>query len=79
MECAACQGQMVKRQGEIELRINGKLFLVENAPHQKCLSCGERILSPDVSQEIFDKITKKEYKEKQLVVPVVESSAAQAV
>jgi hypothetical protein len=32
-----------------------------------------------VSQEIFDKITKKEYKEKQFFVPVVESSATQAV
>ncbi len=79
MKCTACHEQMVPRHGEIELRISGKLFLVENVPYQECLACGERILAPDVSQDIFDKITKKEYKEKQMVVPVVQGGTAQAV
>ena len=70
---------MVQRHGEIELRIGGKLFLVENVPYQECLSCGERVLAPDVSQEIFNKITQKEYKEKQIIVPVVEGGTAQAI
>lgn len=75
MKCAVCHAQMEKRRGEIELRIHGKLFLVENVPYLECSSCGERIISPEISQDIFNKITKKEYKEKQIVVPVVEGSA----
>ncbi len=70
---------MVNKQGEIELRIGGKLYLVENVSYQECKSCGERVLAPDVSQEIFNKITKKDYKEKQIIVPVIESNTASAV
>ncbi len=79
MKCAACKNKMVQRQDVIELKINGKLFLVENVPYQECLSCGERILAPDVSQKIFNKIIRKEYREKQIVLPVVENITAQAV
>jgi len=79
MNCAACNSHMVHKQGEIELRIGGKLFLEENVSYQQCEECGERVLTPDVSQEIFNKITKKDYKEKQIIVPVIESNTASAV
>lgn len=78
MKCAVCKDKMIQRQDVIELKINGKLFLVENVPYQECLSCGERVLAPDVSQEIFNKITRKEYREKQIIVPVVENITAKA-
>ncbi|WP_291323723.1 YgiT-type zinc finger protein [Desulfonatronospira sp.] len=79
MKCSVCKDKMIQRQDVIELKINGKLFLVENVPYEECLSCGERVLAPNVSQEIFSKVTRKEYREKQMFVPVVENIKARAV
>ncbi len=75
MKCAVCHAQMEQKRGEIELRIHGKLFLVENVLYEKCPSCGERILSPEISHDIFNKISQKEYEEKQIIVPVVEGKS----
>ena len=72
MKCTVCHAQMAQKRGEIELRIHGKLFLVENVLYEECPSCGERVLSPEISQDIFNKISQKEYVEKQIIVPVVE-------
>ena len=72
MRCTVCHAQMAQKRGEIELRIYGKLFLVENVLYEECPSCGERVLSPEISQDIFNKISQKEYQEKQIVVPVVQ-------
>jgi len=33
MKCAACHSKMVKKKGEIELRIGGKLYLVRNVSY----------------------------------------------
>lgn len=74
MKCVACHAMMDQKRGQIELRIHGKLFLVENVLYEECPSCGERVLSPEISQDIFDKIVKKDYEEKQIIVPVVEGS-----
>ena len=79
MKCSVCHAQMEQRQGEIELRIHGRLFLVDNVTYQECPTCGERVLSPEISQDIFDKITRKQFKEIQMVVPVVEGKNAEAV
>jgi YgiT-type zinc finger domain-containing protein len=67
---------MESHTGEIELRINGRLFLVENASYQQCPSCGERVLNPETSQEIFHKVRSKQYTQKHVVLPVVQSQVA---
>ena len=79
MKCSVCHALMEQRQGEIELRIHGRLFLVDNVTYQECPTCGERVLSPEISQDIFDKITRKQFKEVQMIVPVVEGKNAEAV
>ncbi|WP_045211871.1 YgiT-type zinc finger protein [Desulfonatronovibrio magnus] len=76
MKCIACHEQMESRTGEIELRINGRLFLVENVTYQQCLSCGERVLNPETSQEIFHKVRSKQYTQKHVLLPVVQSEVA---
>ena len=78
MKCAACHEALEQKHGEIELRIHGKLFLVENVSYYECPTCGERTLSPDVSQCLFEKITKKEYEEKPVTVPVVDGCSTTA-
>lgn len=70
---------MEQKRGEIELRIHEKLFLVQNVLYEECHSCGERVLSPEISQDIFSKVSQKEYQEKQIVVPVIEGKNAEAV
>ena len=55
MKCAACHSKMVKKKGEIELRIGGKLYLVRNVSYAECCSCGERVLSSEVSQMLYNK------------------------
>ena len=79
MKCIACHEQMEEKHGEIELRIHGQLFLVKNVTYQECPSCGERVLSSEVSQNIFEKIARKEYMEKQIVMPVVEGNSVEVV
>ncbi len=79
MKCSVCHALMEQRQGEIELRIHGRLFPVDNVTYKECPICGERILSPEISQDIFDKITRKQFKEIQMIVPVVEGKNAEVV
>lgn len=42
MKCAACHDQMVKKRGEIDLRIGGKLYLVRNVSYEECPACGKK-------------------------------------
>jgi YgiT-type zinc finger domain-containing protein len=45
-----------KEKGEIELRIEGKLHLVRDVSYEECPSCGERVLAPELSQTLYDRI-----------------------
>jgi len=72
MKCAACHDEMVKKKGEIDLRIEGRLYVVRNVFYEECLSCGEKTLSPEVSQILFEKIKNKEFVEQMISVPVLD-------
>jgi len=72
MKCAACHDEMVKKKGEIDLRIEGRLYVVRNVFYEECLSCGEKILSPEVSQILFEKIKNKEFVDQMISVPVLD-------
>lgn len=63
MKCAACYNEMVEKKGEIDLRIGGKLYIVKNVSFEECPSCGERVLSPEISEILFEKIENKEFVE----------------
>ncbi len=74
MKCAACHNEMVKKKGEIDLRIGGKLYLVRNVFYEECPSCGEMVLSPKISQNLFDKINNREFNEEVLKIPVLDGT-----
>ena len=74
MKCAACQNLTVLKTGEIDLRIAGRLFLVQNVSYEECQVCGEKVLAPEVSQDLFEKITHKKYVEKSVVLPVLDGT-----
>ena len=71
MKCSACGHEMTKKKGEIDLRIGGKLYLVRDVPFEECDFCGEKVLSPEVSQTLYKKVENKEYKEMVINIPVL--------
>ena len=76
MKCAVCQNQMCEKVGEIDLRIEGRLYLVRNVSYGECPSCGEKVLTPDVAKVLYNKVQKKEFVEQTLRIPVVDGTYA---
>ena len=74
MKCAACHYEMIKKKGEVDLRIEGKLYLVRNVSYEECLACGEKVLSPTVSQDLFEKIKNRKYVEQNIKIPVLDGT-----
>jgi len=74
MKCAACHNEMVRKRGEIDLRIGGKLYLVRSVVYEECPACGEKVFSPKISQDLFDKIKRGEFVEETLKIPVLEGT-----
>ena len=71
MKCAACQTNMVFKKGEIDLRVKGKLYLVRDVSYEECPSCGEKVLSPEVAQKLYEKIKNKQFREESISIPVL--------
>jgi YgiT-type zinc finger domain-containing protein len=74
MKCAACHGEMVTKKGEIDFRIEGRLYLARNVVYEECRSCGEKVLSPEMSQKLFDKIKKGDFVEEEIKLPILEGT-----
>lgn len=72
MKCAACEQKMVERITELDLRINDKLYLVNNVKLEECRNCGERVVNPETSEKIFYMIKSNRYNIKPVELPVVE-------
>jgi YgiT-type zinc finger domain-containing protein len=65
---------MVEKKGEIDLRIHGKLYLVRHVSYEECPACGERVLSPEVSQDLYGKIERGEFVEETVNIPVLDGT-----
>jgi YgiT-type zinc finger domain-containing protein len=74
MKCAACHNDMVEKRGEIDLRIGGRLYLVRNLSYMECSVCGETVLSPEVSQNLFEKINNGQFIEENIKIPVLDGT-----
>ncbi len=74
MKCSACHSEMVNKKGEIDLRVGGRLFIVRNAIYEECLSCGEKVLSPEVSELLFEKIKNNDFVEQTIDVPILDGT-----
>ena len=76
MKCPLCRADMIGVEaGEVELKIEGRLYLVRNVPYEECPLCGERVVSPEVGQRLYDKIKRGEYREEQLTLPVLNGAS----
>ncbi|QTA87166.1 YgiT-type zinc finger protein [Desulfonema magnum] len=76
MNCAACNNEMIRKKGSIDLRIGEKLYFVRNVMYEECSVCGEKILSPEVSQQLFEKIRNKQFVEETFKFPVLDCAYA---
>lgn len=74
MKCAACHHEMISKKGEIDLRISGVLYLVRDAAYDECPSCGEKVISPDITKILFQKIKNGEFVKKMINVPVLDGT-----
>jgi len=74
MKCAACHNKMTKKKGEIDLRVDGKLYIVRNLAYEECPVCGEKVLSPNVSEDLFQKVKNGQFQEETIKVPVLDGT-----
>ncbi|MCP5104127.1 MAG: YgiT-type zinc finger protein [bacterium] len=72
MICAACKGKMIKKNADIDLRINQTLYIVHNVPVEECINCGEKVVDPETSESIYDRIHHKQYKKEILEIPTLD-------
>ncbi|NIM12443.1 MAG: YgiT-type zinc finger protein [Candidatus Aminicenantes bacterium] len=72
MICAACQGKMIRKNGDIDLRINGELYIVHNVPIEECCNCGEKVLDPETSEVIYERVHLKQYKKEKIEIPILD-------
>jgi len=74
MKCAACHREIIEKRGEIDLRIRGILYLVRNVSYEECPACGDRVLTPEISQDLFDKIKNGKFVEETFQLPVLDGT-----
>lgn len=74
MKCAACHHEMIKKKGEIDLRIEGVLYLARNISYEECPSCGEKALTPNTGKSLFKKIKNRDFVEEMLNIPVLDGT-----
>jgi YgiT-type zinc finger domain-containing protein len=74
--CAACHHEMIERVGELDVRINGQLYIVRGIPYEECPVCGERVISPRVSQQLFERIMAHDFVEETMRIPVLAGAYA---
>lgn len=76
MKCSVCRNAMIVKKGEIDLRIQGKLYLVRNVSYEECPFCGEKVLSPEMSEILYKKIQNKEFVEQDIRIPILDGAYA---
>jgi YgiT-type zinc finger domain-containing protein len=74
MKCAACHHEMVSKRGEIDLRISGVLYLVRDVAYDECPACGEKVISPDITKILYQKIKNEEFVKKMINIPVLDGT-----
>ena len=72
--CAICGGRLKKEKISFDFRLNGKLVVIDNLQVEVCLQCGEKVLSPAVSQKIDEVLARKKKPEKYINIPVYQIS-----
>ena len=76
MKCIFCGNNMEKKEVTFVYDEGEDYLVVEHVPAEVCAKCGEKIYSPEVTEELL-KFAKKEFKPvKTINVPVFDFSEA---
>ena len=72
MQCPFCGGESVKETVTFSYEEEGRYIFIEHVPADVCARCGEKIYSPEVTDELL-RIARKELKPaRKIEVPVYE-------
>jgi len=70
LKCIFCGGKLEKKFVTFYYEEDGKYILVENVPAEVCVKCGEKIYSPEVTDELL-KFARDKFKPvKSIKIPV---------
>ncbi len=69
-KCALCKGIMEERTISLDLRIDGKLVVIENVPALVCSNCGETVVTPEIGKKIEKLVRQAGTKTKVKTIPV---------
>jgi hypothetical protein len=58
--------------GIIDLRINRDLYIVHNVTFEECLNCGEKVIDPETSESIYERIHTGKYRKEKVEIPVLD-------
>jgi hypothetical protein len=64
---------MIKAVYDTNVIVSAALY-VRSVSYEECPSCGEKVLSPGVSQDLYEKIKHGEFAEETLRIPVLEGT-----
>ena len=65
---------MIQKTGEIDLRIEGVLYIARKVQFEECVACGEKVLSPKVATELYERIRRGESVEETVTVHVLDGT-----
>jgi YgiT-type zinc finger domain-containing protein len=70
VRCVFCGGKLENRRVNFTHEQNGKYLVVENVPAEVCTKCGEKVYSPEVTENLLS-FARQEFKPvKKVMVPV---------
>jgi YgiT-type zinc finger domain-containing protein len=74
MRCSVCQNEISEKKGEIDLRIEEKLYIARNVVYEQCAACGVKVLSPQIAKALFERVRKGQFVEEALKIPVLDGT-----
>jgi YgiT-type zinc finger domain-containing protein len=77
MKCTFCGGEVVKRRVAFTYEEDNKYSIIEHVPAEVCIKCGEKIYSPEVTDEILRFAREKVKPVRKIEVPVYDFVANQ--
>ena len=70
MKCVFCGGKVVKTNVTFTYEEDDKYLIIENVPAEVCTKCGEKMYSPEVTDELL-RFARNEFKPaRRIEVPV---------
>ncbi len=70
MQCPFCGGQPVKETVTFTYEETNKYFFIEHVPAEVCLRCGEKMYTPEVTDELLRIVRSRLNPARKIEVPV---------